>query len=52
MDSVVNNVHPVDLVLRIEVAVKALFNVFDNGPPRVVIIDKVTKAWGINHGET
>ena len=52
MDSVVNNIHPVNLVLRGEITNKALFNILDNGSPRVVIVDEVTKTWCIDHGET
>ena len=33
MDSVVNDIHAVDLVLSIKVGVEARLNVLDNSPP-------------------
>lgn len=50
--SVVHDVHSVDLVLGIQVGIETLLNVLDNGSPRVIIVDKVTKPWGIDNGET
>lgn len=52
MDAVVNDVHAVDLVLGIQVGIESLLNVINNWPPRLVIVDKVTKAWGIDHCQT
>ena len=52
MDAVVNNVHAVNLVLGIEVSIEALLNVLDNGPPRLVVVNKVAKARGVNHGKS
>ncbi len=51
MDAVVNNVHAVDLVLGIEVGVEALLNVVDNGAPRLVVVDEVTEAGGVNDSQ-
>jgi hypothetical protein len=51
VDSVVNDIHTVDLVLGIEVGIVTLLNVVDNGTPGLVVIDKVTKAGGINNGQ-
>lgn len=51
MDAVVNNVHAVDLVLGIEVGVKALLDVVDDGAPRLVVVDEVAEARGINNGQ-
>ena len=50
--AVVDNVHAVDLVLGVEVSIKSLLDVLDNGSPRVIVINEVTKARGINHGQT
>ena len=48
MDSVVDNVHAVDLVLSLKVSIEPLFDVLDNGSPRIVIVDKVTETRGVN----
>jgi hypothetical protein len=48
MDTVVDDVHAVDLVLGIEVGIKALLDVLDNGTPGLVVVDKVTKSRSIN----
>lgn len=52
MDTIIHNVDPVDLVFCIEVRIESLFNVLDDRPPRVIIIDKVTKSWCVNHRQT
>lgn len=52
VDTVVHNVHPVDLVLGIKVSIEALLDVIRNRPPGLVIVDKVTEARGINNGQT
>jgi len=51
VDTVVDNVAAVDLVLGLKVGVKALLNVFDNGAPRVVVVHKVTESGSIDHAE-
>lgn len=51
MDTVVNNVHAVDLVLSFKVSVVSLLDVFDNRSPRVIVVDKVTKSGGINNSQ-
>ena len=51
MDAVVNDVHAVDLVLGIEVGVEALLDVVDDGAPRLVVVDEVAEARGINNGQ-
>lgn len=48
VDTVVHNVHAVNLVLGIEVSIETLLNVVDNGPPRLVVVDEITKARGID----
>jgi hypothetical protein len=52
MYAVVYNVDTVDLVLRVEVGIKSLFNVFDYRAPGDVVVDKVTKARGVDDGQT
>ena len=52
VDAVVHNVHAVDLVLSIEVSIKALLNVFNDGAPRLVIVHKVTEAGSVDNGKS
>jgi len=52
MDSVINNVHAVNLVLGIQVCIEALLNVIHNWSPRLIVIDEITKTRGINNGQT
>ncbi len=49
MNTVVHNVHPVDLVLRLQVGIEPLLDIFDNWPPRIVIVHKVAEAGCVNH---
>lgn len=51
VDAVVNNVHAVDLVLGIEVCVISSLNIVDNGAPRLVIVDKVTKSGSVDDSQ-
>ena len=51
MDAVINNVHAVHLVLSIQVRIESLLNVLDDWPPRIVVVDEVTKARGIHDGQ-
>ena len=51
VNSVVDNVHAVDLVLGIEVRVESLLNVVDNGAPRLIVVHKVTESRGVDNGE-
>jgi len=52
VDTVVNDVGAVDLVLGLEVGVVSLLNVLDNRAPRVIVVHKVTKSRGVDDGET
>lgn len=52
MNAVVNNVHSVDLVLRVQIGIKALLDIVRNRSPGLVVVDKVAEARGINHGQT
>ena len=42
MDSVINNVHAIDLVLGLEIGIKSLFDVLHNWSPGVVVVDEVS----------
>lgn len=49
--TVVNNVHPVNPVLRLEISIEALLNVLDNRAPRVIVVDEVTETRSVHHGQ-
>ena len=51
VDSVVDNIHAVDLVFCIKIRVKARFNILDNGMPGISVVDKIAKARSIDHGQ-
>lgn len=51
VDTVVDNVHAVDLVLGIQVSIEALLDVLDDWAPGVIVVDKVTKAGGVNDSQ-
>lgn len=51
MDPVVHDVHAVHFVLGIKVSIETLLNIINNGPPRLVVVNKVTKARGVNDGQ-
>ena len=51
VDAVVNNVHAIDLVLGIQVGIKALLDVVHDGAPRLVVVDEVTETGRVDHGE-
>jgi hypothetical protein len=48
VDTVVDDVHAVDLVLGIEIGVEALLDVLDDGPPRIVVVDEVAETRGVD----
>jgi len=51
VDAVVDNVHAVDLVLGVQVSIEALLDVLNDWAPGVVVVDKVTKARGVNDSQ-
>lgn len=51
VDAVVHNVHPVDLVLGIQVSIEALLDVIRDWPPGLVVVDKVAETRGINNSQ-
>ena len=52
MYTVIHNVHPVYFVLCIQIGVEACFNVLNNGPPRIVVVDEIAKTWCVDNGES
>jgi len=52
MDTVIDHFLTINTIFLFKIRVEASFNVFDNGLPTFIIIDKVTKTWGVNYGET
>jgi hypothetical protein len=51
MNTVVNNIHAVNLVLSIQVGVESLLDVVDDRAPRLIIVDKISKTWCIDNSE-
>lgn len=49
MDTVVDNVHAVDLVLGIKISIEALLDVLDNGAPGFVVVDEVTETRSVDN---
>lgn len=52
MDTVVNDVHAVDLVLSIEVGIETVLNVLHNWSPGLVIVHKVSKTRSIHNRQS
>lgn len=52
VDTVVDDVGTVDLVLGLQVSIVSLLNVLDNRTPRVIVVHKVTKARRVDDGQT
>ncbi len=52
MNTIINNIHAIDLVFSIEVCVEALLNVINNWAPGFVVVDKVSEAMGIHNSQT
>jgi hypothetical protein len=52
VNSVINNVHAVDLVFSIQVGIEALLDVIHNWSPRLIIVNEITKTRGINDCQT
>lgn len=51
MDTVVNDVHAVDLVLSIEVSIISTLDIVNNRAPRLVIVNEVTESRGVNDSQ-
>lgn len=52
VDAVIHNVHAVHLLLLVQVGVEPLLNILNNGLPRLVVVDKVTKTRSVNDGQS
>lgn len=52
VNTVVDNVHAVDLVLSIEVSIETLLDVVHNRAPRLVVVDEVTEAGCVNNSQS
>lgn len=52
MDTIINNIHPIDLILCIKIRIETLLNVLYDRPPRVIIVHKITKTWRVNDSKT
>jgi hypothetical protein len=51
VDAVIDNVHAINLVLRIEIRNEASLDVIHDGAPRLVIVDKVTETRGVDDSQ-
>lgn len=49
--TVVDNVHAIDLVLRIEVGIEALLNVLHDWSPRLIVVHKITKSGSVDYSQ-
>lgn len=49
MDTVVYDVHAIDFVLSVEIGIETLLDVLNDRSPRIIIVDKVAKSWGVYH---
>jgi len=49
MYTVVDDIHTVNLVLRVKVCIKALLNVLHDWPPGIIVVNEVTEARCIDH---
>lgn len=52
MHPVVHDVHAVDLVLGLEIGIESLLDVLHDRPPRVIVVDEISKSRSINHSQT
>ena len=51
VDSVINNVHSVNLVLGFQIGVETLLNVINDWAPGFIIVDKVSESRGIDNSK-
>jgi hypothetical protein len=52
VDTVVDDVHSVDLVLGLEVCIESLLNVLNDWAPGIIIVDEVAEAGGVNDSQS
>jgi hypothetical protein len=51
MNSIIDDIHTIDLILGLQICIKALLNIVDNWPPGLIVVDKITKTWSVDDGE-
>lgn len=52
MYTVIHNVNPVHFVLRIQISVEACFDILNDGPPRIVVVDEIAKTRCVYDGKS
>ena len=52
VNPIIDDVHTVDLVLSVEIGIKTLLDVLYDWLPRIVVVDKITKAGSVNDCES
>lgn len=52
VDTVIHNIRAVDLVLAVQISIVTLLNIINNGPPRLIVVDKVTETRGVNNSQS
>lgn len=52
MNTVVDDVHAVDLILCLEICIESLLNVLNDWSPGIVVVDKITKAGCVDNGQS
>ena len=48
MHTIVDDIHPIDLIFSIQICIKASLDVVDDWFPGVVIVDEVSETGGID----
>jgi len=51
MNTIVDNVHPVHFVLCFQVRIKPLLDIFNDWPPRIIIVHEIAEARSINNSK-
>ena len=49
VDSVVDDIHAVDLVFSIQVCIEALLDILHDRLPRIIVVDEISKTWRIDN---
>lgn len=52
MDTVVDDIHAVDLVLGFEISVESLLDVLNNRSPGIIVVNEVAKTGCVNDGQS
>ena len=51
VNAVVDNVHPVNLILRIKISVESLLNVVHNRAPRLVVVNEIAETRCVDNSQ-